>query len=123
MYDLITTDFNNLMNSFFNHKFYDKSSDYYLGEDENSYTVSVDIPGIPPENVEINLDGNCLIVSGKSSSEVDSGARNRIFKRVWSLPGEVDLESINAEIKHGVLTLTLPKTEASTIKSIPVKTS
>lgn len=119
----MTTDFNNFMNSFFNDKFYAKNSDYYLSENEEAYVVSVDIPGIPPENVDITLDGTKLTVVGKGPTEGENGARKRSFKRVWSLPREIDSESINADIRYGVLNLILPKTAKASVKSIPINTS
>jgi HSP20 family protein len=87
-------------------------------ERKDGYVFKADMPGIREEDLDINLTENRLTVSGKRESEYspDDGAtyfaRERsygAFTRAFTLPEGVDGDKVQAELKHGVLTLTIPK--------------
>ncbi len=102
-------------------------------EDENSYVVEVDVPGVKKEDIKVNIDPEkrTLTVSGerKFKEEVKKEDYYKVesaygkFMRTFSLPENVDVENIDAKTEDGVLTIMLPKVkkEEKEVKEIPVK--
>ncbi len=102
-------------------------------EDEKSYTVEVDLPGIKKEDIKVNIDpeNNTLTISGerKFKNEVKKDDYYTLesnygkFLRTFTLPENVNIEQIDAKSEDGVLNLTLPKIEKEQkeVKEIPVK--
>jgi HSP20 family protein len=99
-------------------------------EDDHSYMVSTEMPGVKPENIHVKLDGDYLVIDGEIPEEVieKEGVRSLMkerryghFSRRVRLPQPVKSDKIEAVYKDGVLNLTLPKSEAAQPKLIPVK--
>ena len=98
-------------------------------ENDKLYTVTLDIPGVEKKDVNIEVEGSSLIVSGKreEANEKDmslyySQTRYGNFSRRFNLPEEINVEKINAKYKNGTLLLTLPKMEKiNNSINIPVK--
>jgi len=102
-------------------------------EDENSYVVEIDLPGVKKEDIKVNIDPEkrTLTISGERrfKDEVKKEDYYKIesaygkFMRSFSLPENVDLEQIDAKTEEGVLHVTLPKLkkEETEVKEIPVK--
>lgn len=110
-------------------------SDHFLPsmnvlEKEDGFEVSLDIPGISPKDVSIEVHEGRLTVSGKREFDHDDAesAYHRIerrrgeFERSLQLPQDVDEDNIAAEYVDGVLTLRLPKCEQAQPRQIPVET-
>ena len=101
---------------------------YDLAETDAEYEVKVDLPGMKPEDVTVEVkDGNLWIVGKKEEEKKDEGKtfhtverRHGEFRRVIPL-GDVDVDKINAEYHDGVLKVTLPKLEEAKPKRIEVK--
>jgi HSP20 family protein len=98
-----------------------------IAEDPKGYRLSVEVPGVKPEDVKIEVDGNRLVVAGekKHASEEKDESVLRFersygsFRREFVLPETVNADGISAKSEHGVLVITLPKTE----KALPRKIS
>ena len=98
-------------------------------ENDKLYTVMMDIPGVEKKDVNIEVEGSCLTVSGKrdEKNEKDmslyySQTRYGNFSRTFNLPEEIGVEKISAKYKNGTLILTLPKMEKiNNSINIPVK--
>jgi HSP20 family protein len=98
-------------------------------ETENHYLVTIDIPGVPKDRVNIQLRDNQLIVSGERRQERErqegaQGAREShygTFVRSLPLSMAIDAEKIEANYENGVLQIVVPKTEAMKPKTIPIK--
>ena len=98
-------------------------------ENDKLYTVTLDIPGVEKKDVNIEVEGSSLIVSGKreETNEKDmslyySQTRHGNFSRTFNLPEEINVEKINAKYKNGTLMLTLPKMEKiNNSINIPIK--
>ena len=98
-------------------------------ENEKMYTVTMDIPGVEKTNVNIEVEGSCLIISGKREKENKkdmlpyySQIKYGSFSRTFNLPEEINVEKIAAKYKDGTLVLTLPKMEMiNSSISIPIK--
>lgn len=100
-------------------------------EENDTYYIEVDLPGIKKENVEINVDNNILTISGKREFKEETKEENyyRIestygsFSRSFTLPEKVDIENIKASSVDGVLEVVIPKLKAveNNIKKIEIK--
>jgi HSP20 family protein len=99
-------------------------------ETNESFELMIDLPGIMPEDVQVEFNDGVLTVSGerKVVEAVEgrkvhrSERRAGPFSRSVKLP-EVDGERISAHFKHGVLTVVAPKIPAVTPRKIEVKVS
>jgi HSP20 family protein len=99
-------------------------------ENETHYEVKVDLPGLKPEEVKVELRNGDLWISGerKEEKEEEGKTYHRIerrygeFRRVLPLPVEVSEEKIEARVENGVLTVTVPKAETVKPKTIEIKT-
>jgi HSP20 family protein len=82
-------------------------------EDAERITLVADLPGLEQSDVAISIEQNVLTLRGERRRDGDaSGHRERIhglFSRAFTLPPTVDLEHVSADMKAGVLTVTLPK--------------
>ncbi|HET9786598.1 MAG TPA: Hsp20/alpha crystallin family protein [Pyrinomonadaceae bacterium] len=98
-----------------------------LYDQEQEYSLALDLPGIDRSTLEITVDDNRLTIKGTrvisetatSRSERPSGR----FSRAFNVPGSVDQKSINATYKDGVLRVRLPKRKEETPKRIEIKVS
>ena len=90
-------------------------------ENENSVTIRVDLPGLDPDKVNVEVEGDTLTITGEMGDTIEKeGERYHYrersygsFKRSLRLPDYVDAEAAEASFKNGVLNLTLPKREES----------
>jgi HSP20 family protein len=97
-------------------------------DDQNVY-VEADLPAIDPEKLDVSVaEGNQLTVSGERFAPEVPGAvwvrQERPagkFSRAVTLPVLVDADNVEARYEHGVLKLTLPKSEAAKPRKITVK--
>lgn len=95
-----------------------------------SSIVTVEIPGIEPDAVDIQVVGNTLTIKGGRAAREpkESEAYHRRerwagqFVRTVQLPYDVEAEKVEARISKGVLTITLPRAEADKPKKITIKT-
>jgi len=98
-------------------------------EDAEGITLTAEIPGVAPEDVEVKVEDDTLTISGKRSLEREDKRDNyhRIerrygtFLRSFTLPPSVDAERIRAENRHGVLSVFLPRKEEARPRKITVK--
>ena len=102
-----------------------------VSETEENILVKVEVPGIEPKDIDISISGDTLTIKGEKKSEKEEKGRNYhfmerscgSFSRSVGLPTSVKFEQVKAEYKKGILEITLPKSEKSKIKKIPVKVS
>lgn len=85
-------------------------------ENGDGLVVVVDLPGVNREDVKVGIDENILSIRATNRYTVPADALHREFSltnwhREFRLTDKVDQARIGAELKHGVLTLTLPKAE------------
>lgn len=101
-----------------------------VNETEDNYLIEADLPGINSENINVTVHDDVLsIVAEMPEQTVEhEGQKSLIRERRYGrysrsirLPGAVDSDNVQAEFVDGTLKLTLPKTEDSRIKVIPVK--
>ena len=100
-----------------------------LSEDVDNLYVRAELPGVIPEEIEINIKENNLIIKGErkittEGEKVSYHRREReagSFRRIISLPTRVDADKVTAACKNGVLTVTLPKAAEAKPRQIEVK--
>ena len=96
-----------------------------IWEDEDQFTIELDLPGLTEKDVAVTLEGKHLTIKGerKLTESANYTRRERgfgSFERVFHLPDDVDVTKIEAKAHNGVLTLRLPKAEAAKPKTINV---
>ena len=99
-----------------------------IWEDEQNVYAEAEVPGMKMDNLEVLVSGNELTIKGERVSEEGAELtyhrRERgigTFTRVLHLPVGIDSSRVEASLHDGVLTITLPKAEASKPRKIAVK--
>ena len=101
--------------------------DVNIYETEDGYTLQADMPGVAKEGVEITVEGNTLTFAGRRRSEPGPGSalyresRGVNYRRAFEIDPAIDVGRISAEMRQGVLTLTLPKAEHVKPRKIEIK--
>lgn len=98
-----------------------------IWERENEMLLFGDLPGVEPQDLDIRFEKGELLVHGKVTPR--HADRQYVygeygvgdFYRSFTIGEAIDTTNISAELKHGVLTLTLPKTAAMRPRRIEVK--
>ena len=99
-------------------------------EEPNQVVVMVDLPGVDPAQVETVLVGNMLTIKGEQLQQFTPFGRTThrherphgSFNRSIPLPAPVNPEQVSADLKLGVLTITLTKEPPANPRPIPIKT-
>jgi len=99
-----------------------------VGAAPKQVDIYVFVAGMDPKNLDISLQQNLLTLSGERNIELPEGAqayrRERFsgsFKRVITLPDDVDTDKVNAAYKDGVLHITVQRKEELQPRKIEVK--
>ena len=99
-------------------------------ETTDDVRVTMEIPGIEPDAIDITIDNNVLRISGEKRStrnEEDGGAwrlserRYGRFERSFVLPRDVRPDAVDASYENGVLTVLLPKREEAKPRRVEVR--
>lgn len=97
-----------------------------IHEEEDRLTIASLMPGIKPEDMDIQLVDDSLVISGEKKTDYESKPYLRKerffgeFKKSIKLPYRVNHQSIKADLKDGVLTITLEKSEDAKPKKIEI---
>jgi HSP20 family protein len=98
-------------------------------ETGDAFVISASVPGLMSDDLNINVIGDTVTISGEVNEEVkEEGSyiyrerRFGPFSRTLTLPVPLNPDKATAIIENGVLTLTLPKAETAKPKAIEVKT-
>lgn len=94
-------------------------------ETDEGLTLMADLPGVNKEDLHVDIDQNLLTVQANAKSHLNGEPVLREFLhgnfyRQFQLPDEIDPGKIAAEMKNGVLTLQLPKSEAAKPRHIEI---
>lgn len=100
-----------------------------ISESNDQFLMSIDIPGMKPEDIKIEVANNILTISGerrREEKESDDSIQHfeksyGYFKRSFSLPTSIESESVEARYENGVLELRLPKTQNAKSRQIEVQ--
>lgn len=101
-----------------------------IAETDSEFEISVDVPGVKPEDIKVEVSGDNLVISGKSEEKTEEKGKtwHRIerksgsFYREFELPKTADADKIEASIKNGMLEVKLKKMPGAESRSIKIKT-
>ena len=95
-------------------------------ENGDAYLLKVEMPGVNKEGLEISVENNELMITGRrdlaqiEGTSIHRESRTEDFRRVFELDPSIDTSKISARIDQGFLTLTLPKAEQVKPRKIAV---
>jgi HSP20 family protein len=107
----------------------DLATAFEVRETADSFMFKADVPGMKKEDIDIQLHGSRLAISGKREQEHESKDEDRYyayersfgsFTRVFTLPEQADLDHVKTELKDGVLTLVVPKKPGAQPRKIEI---
>ncbi|ULQ60898.1 Hsp20/alpha crystallin family protein [Brucepastera parasyntrophica] len=102
-------------------------------ETENAYILDMDLPGFAEKDIEVHLKDRILTIqSSKNESGEDKKKEDGVeylvrerhtasFARRFTLPADIDAESVEAKFKNGVLTVNIPRKPETRPRAIEVK--
>ncbi|PSR21852.1 MAG: heat-shock protein Hsp20 [Sulfobacillus acidophilus] len=100
-----------------------------IDEDEHNYYLQMDLPGVDRGDVIAEVDNGVLTIRGEKRVEREQGGRRshsteryygRFYRQI-ALPQDADVEQLNAQLKRGVLTITIPKGDSSNRRQIEIQ--
>jgi HSP20 family protein len=102
-----------------------------VSEDENALQISMELPGVEPDDVRLSLENNVLTIRGEKRQQIDENNERvhrfervyGVFERTFALPNTVDPDNIEARFENGVLIVRIPKAERARPREIRVKSS
>jgi HSP20 family protein len=100
-----------------------------LSETDDAYQVRMDVPGIQPDDITVQVTGDTVQIFGERKEEKEEHGKtfHRMercsgrFSETLRLPSGVKEDEIEAEFHDGVLTVTLPKTEVTKTRTVRIK--
>ena len=92
---------------------------------ENEYVVRLDLPGVNPDEVEVQAEGNLLTIRGERKTETKNADYQETyygkFERSLTLPQGVEADKISAQYQHGVLEVRVPLPAQLMGRKIPIQ--
>jgi HSP20 family molecular chaperone IbpA len=100
-----------------------------LWESEGSWLLTADLPGLADQDLHVELAERQLTLGGSRKTTPASGAMKAVhrerpsgsFSRTFTLPGDAQADSVEAELKNGVLTVTVSRGSGPSVTSQKVK--
>lgn len=127
-------DLNSVFQSFFNHIPGSQGSQHTglrakLTESEDGFLLRVEVPGLKHEEIELNVLGDLLTLSGQFGESTAEGDENHAqdelrsgsFERQFQLASPVDSEAVRASLTDGILRVELPKAASAKPRRIQVQ--
>ena len=99
-------------------------------ENDKDYEVRAEVPGAKKDDIRVSVDGNFVSITTETRKEREEKAGGRTLvkescygsaSRGFSLAHEINAKAVVAKLENGVLKLTLPKSEGSASRSIPIQ--
>ena len=105
-----------------------KTANVNISENEDTYQINVVMPGIEKENISLSLDNNTLIIHGKINADKSENQQRlrtefllKNYQRKLNLPKDAEHKSISANLKNGILEITINKKVKMKPKNIIIK--
>jgi HSP20 family protein len=95
-------------------------------ESDDSYLIEMDLPGVDQDDVDIEINGRELTVSGEVKEKERAGILRRRTRKVGefsysvTLPMEIDADAVTAHLDNGVLSITVPKSQRAKSRRIAI---
>lgn len=102
-----------------------------VAETETAFEISLELPGVNPEDVHVGIENGYLVVQGERKSETEQEGKkfHRVerrygaFRRAVRVPEHTAEDRIEAHYRDGILTVVLPKGEKEKTRKIAIRTS
>jgi HSP20 family protein len=102
-----------------------------VSEDENALQITMELPGIDPDDVRLSLENNVLTIRGEKKAQFDENNERihrservyGVFERTFVLPNTVDPDRVEARFENGVLMIRIPKAERARPREIRVSST
>ena len=98
-----------------------------LTENKNNYFIRAELRGVSADDLDIQSTDRNIAVTGQRKMPADESARYHRrerefgrFSRAFTLPGDIDRDNIDATLKNGILTITVPKAEEAKPRQIKI---
>jgi HSP20 family protein len=97
-----------------------------IEETDDAYIVEMELPGVKQDDVDIEVNGRELTVSGEVKEKERAGILRRRTRKVGefsytvSLPMEIDADSVSADLDSGVLTIRVPKSQGTKSRHVAI---
>lgn len=99
-------------------------------EDDKSFTVKADIPGVKKEDIEVKINGNRIFIRAEVKQQHEDKKENKVVRseryygqvsRSFTFDEDIDAAGAEAKYEDGVLNLTLPKAKESKLKQLKIR--
>jgi HSP20 family protein len=104
-----------------------------LGATEDTYTISVEIPGVDEKDLRVDISNDTLTIHGEKKQHKEEKDRHYYrlersygsFQRILSLPEDADQDNVSASFKNGILQVRIPRKSlpAPEVKQIEIQSS
>ena len=99
-----------------------------LVEEDDKFVLQASVPGFKPEEIDVSVLGDRLTIKGETKEEKKEERKSYLMRerrfglveRTLRLPAPIAADKVTAEFEHGVLTLTLPKSDEVRPKQIKI---
>jgi len=100
-----------------------------VSETQDMIVVKAQLPGVSKDQIQVNISDDTLTIKGETKKEEKEEGKNYYrqefhygaFARTITLPAAVQGEKAEAQLKDGVLQISIPKSEQAKVKEIPIK--
>jgi len=102
-----------------------------ISEDDSTYRIAAELPGVAREDISVTVDQGILSLCGERSNE-SGGGKGQVhrterchgsFRRSFRIPEDAEADTVKADFKNGLLSVTLAKVEQPKPRQIEVKVS
>lgn len=104
-----------------------------IEEHDDRYSIVAEMPGVDPDNIEIELDDYSIAIKGKREEKLETKDESKhmhmiehsygSYYRSFTLPENIDSDNITADYKNGILTIDIPKTSDGIKRKISINKS
>jgi HSP20 family protein len=96
-----------------------------LRESDKAYTLVAEVPGMQAKDIQVSTADGCITLAGEKSESHETRDKDYIrqershgsFRRVVPMPADADIDNVKAEMKNGLLTLTIARKAEDSTKS------
>lgn len=100
-----------------------------IADENTAFEVDVALPGVSKDEIKLELDGNCLVISSEKQYEDEDINKNwttreygyASFQRMFQLPSNIDENKVDAVMKNGILKIRVGKDESNSNKKVRIK--
>ncbi|MEU9393887.1 Hsp20/alpha crystallin family protein [Streptomyces sp. NPDC048324] len=100
-----------------------------VSESEDAFHIEIELPGVKSKDVDVEVNGPELVVTGEIKERERKGVLRRSSRRVGAfeyrlrLPGELDTQKVKADLRDGVLSVTVPKADVAKSRRVEITES